>query len=62
LATLTQLLDAIETSLSDARSGIKPDEVISTYFKIAKKQMEETKVKHCGRFCTYQFEERGACL
>ena len=41
---MTVLLDSIETTLSDARGRITPDEVISTYFKTAKKQMDETKV------------------
>ncbi|XP_028414728.1 nuclear anchorage protein 1-like isoform X2 [Dendronephthya gigantea] len=43
LSTLTVLLDSIEATLSDARGRIKPDEAISTYFKTAKKQMDETK-------------------
>ena len=44
LTTLTVLLDSIESTLSDARARIKPDEVSSTYFKMAKKQMDTTNV------------------
>ena len=42
--TLNQLLDSIENDLSEACDTIKPNEIISTYFKTAKKQMEETRV------------------
>ena len=45
LTTLTVLLDSIESTLSDARARIKPDEVSSTYFKMAKKQMDTTNVR-----------------
>ena len=51
LTTLTILLDSIESTLSDARARIKPDEVSSTYFKMAKKQMDTTKV--CQRITVY---------
>ena len=51
LTTLTILLDSIESTLSDTRARIKPDEVSSTYFKMAKKQMDATKV--CQRIPIY---------
>lgn len=45
LATLNRLLDYVETALAEAQGWIKPDEIMSTYFKTAKQQMDETKVQ-----------------